>query len=76
MGTTGSVDVNLESFERIINESTETGSAVTEEMSQQGELIGLGVGLFLAFVSLTGAALIALGVVVSILVIVKKYRKM
>lgn len=75
MATTGTVDVNLTKFSEIINNSTLTGAETVASVADQGELIGLGVSLQVAFGLLIMAALFALGIVLSIFAVVRKFKK-
>ena len=48
MGTTGSIDINLTAFGSTINASTGLAADVVGGVKDQGDLIGLAVGLSIA----------------------------
>ena len=75
MATTGSVDVNLDKFGNMINNSTEVGAKVTEGVADQGDLIGLAIGLSVALGLLVGVIVFMLGVVVMLIRKTKGIKK-
>ena len=64
MATTGSVDVNLSTIGNTVNNSTYLGEQVTAGIANQGDLIGMAVGLF-----------IALGLIFGVVFLVWKFGK-
>ncbi len=57
MATVGSVDVNLDTVGNILNNSTSVGAAVTGGVADSADLIGLGLGLAIAFGFIAAAIL-------------------
>ena len=66
MATVGSVDVNLGNIGDIVNNTTETGAAITGGVADQGDLIGLGIGIAVAF----GAIAVGLGAIIGIIFLI------
>ena len=75
LATTGSVDVNLDNIKDIINESTNLGALTIGGVADQGDLIGLGIGIALALTLLFGAIFVAIGVVPRLIKSVKGFKK-
>jgi len=66
MATTGSVDVNLTNFGEMINNSTDLGSEVTGGVADQGDLIGLAIGLSIAIGLLFGVVILLLAFIMTL----------
>jgi len=66
MATTGSVDVNLTPFGDMINNSTDLGANVTGGVADQGDLIGLAIGLSIAIGLLFGVVVLLLAFIVTL----------
>ena len=75
MATTGSVDVNLTKFGGMINNSSELGADVTGGVADQGDLIGLAIGLSIAIGLLFGVVLLMLGIIVTLIGKTKGLKK-
>ena len=75
MATTGSVDVNLTKFGGMINNSSELGADVTGGVADQGDLIGLAIGLSIAIGLLFGVVLLMLGIIVTLIKKTKSMKK-
>ena len=75
MPTTGSVDVDLNNIGAIVNNSTLTGELIIEGVADQGDIIGLGIGLAIAFGFIAGAILAVFGIVFVIFNFAKKLKK-
>ena len=75
MPTSGSVDVNLDIIGNIVNNSTSVGAEVTGGVADQGDIIGLGIGLALAFGFIAGAILAVFGIIFVIFNFTKKLKK-
>ena len=67
----GSVDVNLTSISNVVNNGTALGHYVIAGVADQGSLIGLAIGLSLAFGLLIGLVFLAISVVPRLLAKVK-----
>ena len=66
MATTGSVDVNLDNFGGMINNSASLGANVTAGVANQGDLIGLSIGLTIAIGLLFGVVILLLAFIVTL----------
>ena len=66
MATTGSLDVNLTPFGDMINNSSLLGAEVTGGVSDQGDLIGLAIGLSIAIGLLFGVVVLLLAFIVTL----------
>jgi len=66
MATSGSVDVNLEKFEDMINNSSNLGAEVTGGVADQGDLIGLAIGLSIAIGLLFGVVILLLAFIMTL----------
>jgi len=64
IATTGSVDVNLDKFGNMINSSSGLGSNVIGGVEDQGDLIGLAIGLSIAIGLLFGVIILLLATIV------------
>ena len=64
MATTGSVDVNLTPFGNSINNASELGANVIGGVKDQGDLIGLAIGINIAVTLLFGVVILLLVLVV------------
>ena len=69
--TVGSVDVNVEKFGNMINNSTDLGAEVTGGVADQGDLIGLAIGLSIAIGLLFGVVILLLATIVTLIKRVK-----
>ena len=69
--TTGSVDVNVEKFGNMINNSTDLGQEITGGVADQGDLIGLAIGLSIAIGLLFGVVILLLATIVTLIKRVK-----
>ena len=67
MATTGSLDVNLTNFGEMINNSSDLGAEVTGGVADQGDLIGLAIGLSIAIGLLFGVVILLLGFIVTLI---------
>ena len=74
MATTGSVDVNMTPIGNSINSSTGLASAVIGGVKDQGDLIGLAIGLFIAVGLLVVLIMYVLGVPAKLIAKVKGLR--
>jgi len=75
IATTGSVDVNLDNFGNMINESSELGANVITGVSDQGDLIGLAIGLSIAIGMLFGVVLLLIGIIITLVRRTKGLKK-
>lgn len=75
MPTVGSVDVNLDTIGNIVNNSTSVGAEITGGIADQGDIIGLGIGLAIAFGFIAGAILAVFGIVFVIFNFAKRLKK-
>ena len=75
MPTTGSVTVNLDTIGEIVNNSTNTGELIIEGVADQGDIIGLGIGLAIAFGFIASAILAVFGIVFVIFNFAKRLKK-
>ena len=75
MATVGSVDVNLDTVGNILNNSTSVGAAVTGGVADSADLIGLGLGLAIAFGFIAAAILAVFGIVFVIFNFAKRLKK-
>jgi hypothetical protein len=66
MSTTGSLDVNLDNYSTMVNESSRFGAGITTGIADQGELIGSVFGIVMA----VGALLVLIGVALGIILYV------
>ena len=66
MGTTGAVTVDLNNFRDMINNSSTLGAEVTGGVADQGELIGLAIGLSIAVGLLFGVIVLLLAFIVTL----------
>ena len=66
MGTTGSVTVDLNNFRDMINNSSTLGAEVTGGVADQGDLIGLAIGLSIAIGLLFGVVVLLLAFIVTL----------
>ena len=64
MGTTGSVDVNLTPYGYMVSNSADIGAKVITGVRDQGDLIGLAIGLTIAIGLLFGVVILLLGLIV------------
>ncbi len=60
MATTGSFDLNLDNLKDITNNSVGIGEAVTEEVADQGDLIGLAIAISIALTLIFGVVFLAI----------------
>ena len=67
MTTTGSVDVNLTPISNSINSASTLGANVTGGVADQGDLIGLAIGLTIAIGLLFGVVALMLVLVVKLI---------
>jgi len=72
MGTVGTVTVDLNNFQDMINESSFLGAEVTGGVADQGDLIGLAIGLSIAIGLLFGVVVLLLAFIVTL---VKKTKR-
>lgn len=75
MATTGSVTVDLNNFGDMINNSASVGENVTAGVADQGDLIGLAIGLSIAIGLLFGVVLLMLGIIVTLIGKTKGLKK-
>jgi len=75
MATTGSLDVNLTNFGEMINNSSDLGAEVTGGVADQGDLIGLAIGLSIAIGLLFGVVILLLGFIVTLIKKTKGVKK-
>jgi len=73
--TTGSVDVNLDNFGSMINNSSSLGANVTSGVEGQADLIGLAIGLSIAIGLLFGVVILLLGFVITLIQKTKAVKK-
>ncbi len=66
MAVTGSVIVDLNNFRDMINNSSDLGAEVTGGVADQGDLIGLAIGLSIAIGLLFGVVILLLGFIVTL----------
>ena len=66
MATTGSIDVNLDNFGDMVNNSANLGAEVTGGVADQGDLIGLAIGLSIAIGLLFGVVILLLAFIVTL----------
>ena len=66
MATTGSVNVDLNNFGDMINNSANLGNQVTAGVAGQGDLIGLSIGLTIAIGLLFGVVILLLAFIVTL----------
>lgn len=66
MGTTGAVTVDLNNFRDMINSSALLGNEVTGGVADQGDLIGLAIGLTIAIGLLFGVVVLLLAFIVTL----------
>jgi len=71
MGTTGSFDFNVARTANITNNAQYIAEGVTEEVADMGDIIGIGIALFIA-IGLITVALVAL--IALPLVLIKKLK--
>ena len=74
MGTTGSVSVELNNIRDSINNSTQLSESVIRGVQDQGDLIGLAIGLFIAVGLLVVLIMYVLGVPTKLIAKVKGLR--
>ena len=60
MATVGSFDLNLGALGNTTNNSIGVAEAVTEELANQGDLIGLGIAISIALALIFGAIFLVL----------------
>jgi len=58
MATTGSVDVNLTSYGNMVNNASDLGAEVTGGIADQGEVIGMSIGIVIFIMFLFGVAIL------------------
>jgi len=75
IATTGSVTVDLNNFGDMINESAELGANVVTGVSDQGDLIGLAIGLSIAIGMLFGVVLLLVGIIITLVQRTKGLKK-
>ena len=75
MATIGEVTVDLNTIGDIVNNSTLTGELIIEGVADQGDLIGLGIGLAIAFGFIAAAILAVFGIVFVIFNFTKRLKK-
>jgi len=75
MATSGSIDVNLEKFEDMINNSSNLGAEVTGGVADQGDLIGLAIGLSIAIGLLFGVVILLLAFIMTLVKKTKGIKK-
>ena len=75
MATVGSVDVNLTPISNTINNATDLGASVVEGVADQGALIGLAIGLFIAIGLIVVLILLVLGIPSKLIAKVKGIKK-
>ena len=66
MAVSGSVIVDLNNFRDMINNSSDLGAEVTGGVADQGDLIGLAIGLSIAIGLLFGVVILLLGFIVTL----------
>ena len=66
MTATGAVTVDLNNFRDMINNSSDLGAEVTGGVADQGDLIGLAIGLSIAIGLLFGVVILLLAFVVTL----------
>lgn len=66
MAVSGSLDVNLDNYSTMVNESSRFGAGITTGVADQGELIGQVFGIVMAI----GALLVLIGVALGIILYV------
>ena len=76
LATTGSVDVNLDNFKDMINNSSDLGAEVTGGVADQGDLIGLAIGLSIAIGLLFGVIILLLAFIMTLVKKTKGMKKM
>jgi len=62
MATVGSFDFNLSKIGNTMNNALDLGEKTTQGVADQGDLIGLAIGITIAIVLIAGAILLILGV--------------
>ena len=75
MATSGDVNIDLDNIRDIINESTNLGALTIGGVADQGDLIGLGIGVAIALTLLFGAVFVAIGVIPRLIKTVKGFKK-
>ncbi len=75
MGSTGSVDVNLNSISNTINNSTTLGHLVMAGVRDQGEIIGLAIGLVIGIGLLIGLIFLVIAIIPRLIGKVKGIRR-
>ena len=76
IATVGTVDVDLNNFGDMINNSASVGENVTKGVSDQGDLIGLAIGLSIAIGLLFGVVILLLATIVMLIKRTKGLKKM
>lgn len=67
----GTIDVNMDNFSTMVNKGGELGANVTTGVSDQGNLIGIAVGITIALSLLFGVVFLILGYIVKLIKEVK-----
>lgn len=75
MATTGSIDVNLTAFGATVNASTGLAADVVGGVADQGELIGLAIGLTIAIGSLIGLIFLVISIIPRLIATVKGFKR-
>ena len=75
MATTGAVSVDLNNFGDMINNSTTLGASVTGGVADQGDLIGLAIGLSIAIGLLFGVVVLLLAFIVTLVKKTKNIKR-
>ncbi len=68
MAVTGSLDVNLDNYSTMVNESSRLGAGITTGIADQGELLGQVFGIVMAIGALLVLIGAALGIILYVLV--------
>lgn len=74
MATTGSFDFNLTAVSTTTNNSIGLVEAITEEMANQGDLMGLAIAIAIALTLIFGTIFIAINFIPRLLAKVKGLR--
>ena len=69
--TVGTVTVDLNNFRDMINNTSDIGENVTEGVADQGDLIGLAIGLSIAIGLLFGVVILLLATILTLIKRVK-----
>ena len=75
MGTTGTFNFDLNNIRDVTNYSIQTAERVTEELANQGDLIGLGIAISIALALIFGAIFLVLNFIPQLISKVKGIRR-